>query len=117
MALESDSTVLTLDNFYMDIGALFRVNISGPNAGTRSVLTTGVSHFGTVAISTGGNILIGTCNAPSGASYGICSVDPVTGVQTVVSDFNDKSQGVTGLPLSIAVLPGIPGVFANGFEP
>ena len=106
IALEGDGSVLMVDA-YAQIGgvdgALFRVN---PSTGTRTVLTTGLQHSSTVAVGTGGTILIGGCNSPLGGGFGggVCRVDRITGAKTVVSDFSNPAQGPTGIPLSIAIV-------------
>ncbi|HET7063454.1 MAG TPA: hypothetical protein VFI49_04195 [Rudaea sp.] len=123
LALDNDGTFLMVDPYYsinnVDVGALFRVDPAGVPAGARSVLTTQLTHFSTVALGTDGSILLGDCNTPTsgGLGGGICTVDRVTGVQAVLSDLGDPLQGPTGLPLSIAVLRGGNIIFGSGFEP
>jgi hypothetical protein len=123
LVLDNDGTFLMTDVYYSlnntDVGALFRVNPTGVPAGARSVLTTQLTHFSTVALGADGSILLGDCNTPASGGFGggICTVDRASGVQTVLSDLGNAAQGPTGLPLSIAVLRGGNIVFANGFEP
>jgi len=123
LVLDNDGTFLTTDPYYsvsnVDVGALFRVNPAGVPAGARTVLTTQLTHFSTVALGPNNSILLGDCNAPTSGGFGggICIVDRVTGAQTVLSDFGNAAQGPTGLPFSIAVLRGGNVVFASGFEP
>lgn len=123
IVLENDGTFLTTDPYYSlnnaDVGALFRVDPSGVPAGVRSVLTTQLTHFSTVALGTNGSILLGDCNTPTSGGFGggICTVDRMTGVQTLLSDFGDAAQGPLGGPFSIAVLHGGNLIFGSGFEP
>jgi hypothetical protein len=123
LVLDNDGTFLTTDPYYsvsnVDVGALFRVDPAGVPAGARTVLTTQLTHFSTVALGTNGSILLGDCNTPTSGGFGggICIVDRVTGAQTLLSDFGNPAQGPTGLPFSIAVLRGENVVFASGFEP
>ena len=122
LVLDNDGTFLMVDTYYslnnVDTGAVFRVDPTGVPLGTRSVLTTQLTHFSTVALGADGSILLGDCNTPTSGGFGggICTVDRVSGVQTLLSDFGNAAQGPTGLPLSIAVLRGGNIVFANGFD-
>jgi hypothetical protein len=123
LVLDNDGTFLMVDPYYsvnnMDVGAIFRVDPTGAPAGLRTVLTTQLTHFSTVALGTDGSILLGDCNSPTGGGFGggICTVDRVTGAQTVLSDLGNPLQGPIGLPLTIAVLRGANIIYANGFEP
>ena len=112
IALDTDDTILVVDAYAAaGNGALFRVDLTGPPAGARTVLTTGLTHQGSVAIGGDGTILLGGCYTPQGV--GLCRVDRVTGAQTVLSDFGDLAQGPTGYPLSIAVVQPGPKPFAD----
>ena len=106
IALDTDGSVLVLDPFVQiggHDGAMFRVNLS---SGTRTVLTTGLPHYPSVAVGTDGTILIAGCPSPIGGSPAgaLCRVDRVTGAQTVLSDFFNPAQGPLYGPVSIAVV-------------
>ena len=119
IALDTDGSILVVDA-YVQIGgrdgALFRVD---PATGARTVLTTGLSHFSTVAVGADGSILLGDCNSPFGGGFGggVCRVDRVTGAQTVLSDFQNPGQGPKGLPLAIAVVRPGASPLANAQSP
>jgi len=122
LVLDNDGTFLTTDPYYsvnnVDTGAVFRVDPTGVPAGARSVLTTQLTHFSTIALGADGSILLGDCNTPTSGGFGggICIVDRASGMQTVLSDLGNAAQGPTGLPLAIAVLRGGNMIFANGFD-
>jgi len=123
LVLDIDGTFLMVDPFYSvantDVGAVFRVDPTGTPAGARSVLTTVLTHFSTIALGTDDSILLGDCNSPSGGGFGggLCRVDRLTGAQTVLTDFGNPLQGPPTFPQTIAVLKGPNVIFGNGFEP
>jgi cysteine-rich repeat protein len=90
-------------------GALFRID---PLTGARAVLSdfgntlqgpTGTQPAG-VAMGPGGVILVGDPEAGTGANGALFSVDPVTGVRTVLSDFGNAAKGATGTdPIFLAI--------------
>jgi cysteine-rich repeat protein len=90
-------------------GALFVVD---PITGGRTMLSdfgnaaqgpTG-SKPGGVALGPGGAILIADTDAGTGANGVVFSVDPITGMRTVLSNFGNAAQGPTGIdPFFLAV--------------
>ena len=103
IALDTDGKMLVVDAYAGNgNGALFRVEMNGPSSGTRTQLTSGIGHSGSVAVGSDSLILIGGCTTPKGD--GICRVDRASGVQTVRSDFGNAAQGPTGIALSMSVL-------------
>jgi hypothetical protein len=115
LALDTDGSIFVVDPFAapgsadcfdtVGCGALFRVNLVGPPPGVRTLVsawgtaaqgTVGSSRPTGVAVGTDGAILVAGCNGTSGPA--VCRVDRVTGVRTVLSDFQNPAQGPTGIP-------------------
>lgn len=90
-------------------GVLFEVN---PTTGMRTLLSdfgnttqgpTGVNPGG-VALGPGGVLLVADTEAGTGGNGTLFSVDPLTGIRTVLSNFGNLTQGTAGMdPFFVAI--------------
>jgi hypothetical protein len=100
LAIEPSGSILVGDSQAGTQGLLFRVN---PATGTRTVVSDGANpaqgvsfgYFHAVAIEASGSLLVTGVLAPAG-SGALIRINPVTGMRTLVSNFENPAQGPFG---------------------
>jgi hypothetical protein len=102
IAIGAGGDILVVDEDLNGNGALFRIN---PVDGSRTVLSlfadptqgpTAGQPWGVTLLEPDGDILVVTSNGGTGGRGALMSVDPDTGMRTMVSDFGDAGEGPIG---------------------